>query len=187
MKDFNLKNNPKTKTMILSNVFKQLFHWAISKGNTTTLIFIGVMGFAGTATPKDDAPNTSLFEGRYHGQGRGCGGVLTIRSKYISWHSEALSCEIRSYTNSEEEHNGYGHRIIYRIKQKNKACRLYAIELGHSDQYPSYLLGWYITGFFTQKEFDDRQEPASARYACALIKDYNPHNNPEPTDLPVAK
>jgi len=129
--------------------------------------------------------SAEIFEGQYFGQGRGCGGLLTIRPGGISWHSQALNCEITQYEASELEHEGYHHQVIYEVKKKNKSCRLHAIKLGHDEYFPSYMGGWYISGYFTKQEFDNRQDPASASYACVLIKDYNPRNNPEPKDLPT--
>ena len=125
-----------------------------------------------------------IFEGSYHGQGRGCVGVLTVRKKTITWHSQALRCEIKTYETLEEEHNGYHHRVIYTPKSKNKTCPLFALELNHDENFSSYMVGWQATGFFKKEEYEDRQNPASASYVCALIKDYNSRNNPEPKDLP---
>ncbi|WP_263139767.1 LysM domain-containing protein [Pseudomonas sp. RIT-PI-AD] len=146
------------------------------------LLFFSLPGFA-----HSENLETDFFEGRYHGQGRGCGGVLTIRAKNISWHSDALNCEITSYTTSEEQHDDYHHHIIYHIKAKNKACRLHDIKLGHDKYFPNYVGGWYTSGYFTAKAFENRQDPASASYACVLIKDFNSKNNPEPRYLPISE
>ncbi|MES2818731.1 MAG: hypothetical protein V4812_07080 [Pseudomonadota bacterium] len=151
--------------------------------NALKFVLVFLTAFSGTTLVYSDVLEANIFEGRYHGQGRGCGGILTIQDKNISWHSQALNCEIDNYTITEEEHGGFSHRIIYRVKPKNKTCPLFAIELGHVESFSSYMVGWYGTGFFTEKEYENRQDPASASYVCALIKDYNPRNNPEPKDL----
>ena len=145
------------------------------------IITLAVMlSWAMTGPVYSDMQEAGIFEGRYHGQGRGCGGILTIRENSISWHSQALDCEMGSYEILKEEHNGYHHRAIYRFRFKNKTCPLAAIELNHDENFSSYMVGWQVAGFFRKEEYEDHQGPASASYVCALIKDYNPRNNPEP-------
>ncbi|TRX76668.1 hypothetical protein [Pseudomonas mangiferae] len=127
-----------------------------------------------------------FFEGRYQGQGRGCGGVLTIRHQSISWHSQALNCEIKNYEVTEQEHRGYSHRIFYLVQKKNKSCRLHALELIHDEYFPNYVGGWYANAYLSKNEYDRRIEKTSS-YGCVFIKKLNPRNNPEPTDLPNSK
>lgn len=113
------------------------------------------------------------------GQGRGCGGILTIRPGGFSWHSQALNCDVTQYKILEEEHEEYKHYITYQITRKNKECKISTLELGHGEYFPSYVAGWEASGFFTQQEYENR-ESNGARYSCALVKNFNPKNNPEP-------
>lgn len=147
---------------------------------TRSLFFSSLVLFA-SGHSNGKPSDSDFFEGRYQGQGRGCGGALIIRAQAISWHSQALDCELGSYRTVEEEHQEYGHRIFYIASKKNKSCHLYAFELVHDEYFSNYVGGWYANAYLSKDEYDRRAEKSSS-YGCTFIKKFNPHNNPEPTE-----
>jgi len=135
---------------------------------TRSLFFSSLVLFASehsNGKPLD----SDFFEGRYQGQGRGCGGVLTIRHQTISWHSQALDCELKNYSVAEEELQGYSHRILYVAQKKNKNCRVHAFELVHDEYFPNYVGGWYANAYLSKDEYE-RRAGKSSSYGCTLIK-----------------
>jgi|GEM_PF-2554251 len=122
--------------------------------------------FAACALASSAAAREKRFTGVFQGEGKTCGGKLTIKAKTIDWRNPFETCRPARYKIVEQTLSVSSFRIVYEVKDR-ALCGFAAITIEYDPRSPD---DWTATGYRSKADVGREGVSKKRRFRCKMEK-----------------